>query len=145
MVSLFTSLLPLTMAKLDNSNIILIVKPGGDPITHDVLLSMVDKSRIVTLDFNHSLSTCSNFDQGNRDCTPYFLPPKQIELDLKLDSLPKDSKQGFVFASDRTLCDVVLSQPSVSRKQCAIDFNWNSGCIRITNLSKIGTRITIPP
>jgi hypothetical protein len=56
--------------------------------------------------------------------------------------VPKDPSRGFVFGRDQEVCDFSLGDSNIlgiSGQQFSIDFNWDSGFLRVTNLSRHGT------
>ncbi|MCJ1460214.1 hypothetical protein MMC28_010593 [Mycoblastus sanguinarius] len=91
-------------------------------------------------------------DSRSRECTPYVSRPPELELHLQFDPGPKDATQVFVFGTDEEDCDVkLLENPDknnrygISRQHFLIDFNWNSGFLRLNNMSSTnGTGMTAP-
>ena len=135
------------MEEFDHSNTILVVKPVG-PIATDSLRSEHNASRLASFHFDDAVSTFSLYDDSrSRECTPYFPPPAELELHLRFDPEPKDPKQGFVFGTNEDICDVVIlddGEQSISREHFYLDFNWDSGYLRVNNISRHGTGISAP-
>ncbi len=147
----------LTMAEIDHSKTILIVKPVG-PAALDALRSEYNISRLVSFHFEDGASSISQYDDPrSRECTPYVSRPSEIELHLKFDPKPKDATRGFVFGTDETdddkekKCDVVLLENpdpqkihGISKQHFSINFNWKSGFLRLNNISRNGTGMGAP-
>jgi hypothetical protein len=84
---------------------------------------------------------------ASREATPYFSRPSKPELHVKFDLMPKDRSRGFIFGSDDEVCDFLLDNSNargISGRHFSIDFNWDSGFLRVTNLSRLGTYVEAP-
>ena len=141
-----------TIAKLDYSNTILIVKPVGPDATAS-LRSEHNANSLMSFHFEDGDTIDSGYDDSrSRECTPYVSRPPELELHLQFDPGPKDATQVFVFGTDEEDCDVkLLENPDknnrygISRQHFLIDFNWNSGFLRLNNMSSTnGTGMTAP-
>ena len=139
------------MAGLDYSNTILIVKPVG-PAALEALRSEPNAGRLFSFQYPGFDSTISLPEQsGSRECTPFILPPPEIQLHLKFDPIPKNPQRGFVFGSKEKTCDILLldktspgrASSGISGEHFCIEFNWNSGYTLVNNISRSGTRILI--
>ena len=144
----------LTMAEFDYSNTILIVKPVG-PDAAALLRSEYNTKRLISFHFEDCVSSISGYDNSrSRECTPYVSRPPELELHLQFDPEPKDATQGFVFGTSKKDCDVqLLEKPDpdknnkygISRQHFRIDFNWDSGFLRLNNMSSTdGTGMSAP-
>ena len=140
------------MADSDCSNTIFILKPVGADAAAS-LQSAHNSKRLKWFHFEdgiNSITKCEN--SRRRECTPYFSRPSELELHLQFDPGPKDATQGFIFGTEKERCDVqLLENPDasecycISRQHFRIDFNWNSGFLRLNNMSPTnGTRISAP-
>lgn len=129
------------MPKVDLSDTILVIKPVGS----NALQSKHNADRL-TLFYPYSeLSTFTEGDDSKtRESTPFIPPPMEVELHLKFSPLPRDPARGFTFGADPKSCDIVLLHKgarSVSREHFCIDFNWESGYMRLNNIDRFGTGI----
>ena len=142
------------MAEFDYSNTILIVKPVG-PDAAASLRSKHNINRLKSFHFEDGISSVAEHDDiRSRECTPYVSRPPELELHLQLDLGPDDAAQGFVFGTDKEKCDVqLLENPDpdpdnkygISRRHFRIDFNWDSGFLRLNNISsQNGTGMKAP-
>ncbi len=142
------------MAEFDYSNTILIVKPVG-PDAAASLRSEHNTNRLKSFYFKDGVSSVAEYDDTrSRECTPYVSRPPELELHLQFDPGPKDATQGFFFGTDEKKCDVqLLGKPDpdknnkygISRQHFRIDFNWNSGFLRLNNMSSTdGTGMSAP-
>ena len=142
------------MAEFDYSNTILIVKPVG-PDTAASLRSEHNTNRLKSFHFEDGISSVAEYDDTrSRECTPYVPRPPELELHIQFDREPKDATQGFVFGTSKKDCDVqLLENPDpdknkrygISRRHFRIDFNWDSGFLRLNNISsQNGTGMSAP-
>ena len=143
-----------TMAEFDYSNTILIVKPVG-PDAAASLRSKHNTNRLKSFHFEDGVSSIAEYDDTrSRECTPYVSRPPELQLHQQFDPGPKDATQGFFFGTDEKKCDVQLlknpdpdknSKYYISRQHFRIDFNWDSGFLKLNNMSPTnGTRISAP-
>ena len=142
------------MADWDYSNTILIIKPVG-PDAAASLRSEHNTKGLISFHFKDGVSSTSKSDDPrSRECTPYVPRPSELELHLQFDPGPKDATRGFVFGTDEEHCDVkLLENPDpdkkkrygISRQHFRIDFNWDSGFLRLNNMSsQNGTGMSAP-
>ena len=141
------------MAGFDHSNTILVLTPVG-PDASEALRSKPNASRLFSLHYPGSDSTTSLSEHSeSRECTPYVVPPPQIQLHLKVDPIPKNPLRGFVFGVEETICDIVLLENpipgrensfGISRQHFGIGFNWTSGYAVVNGISRAGTTIVAP-
>lgn len=135
------------MLKLDHSDTVLIVKPVGSTAS-DALKSKHNINRLASFHQENDISTLSEqLDATTRECTPYMPPPAEIELHLKFSPIPTDPARGFVFGTNVERCDIALRNETaqgVSREHFSVDFNWESGILRLNNISRYGTGIRAP-
>ena len=129
------------MAGFDHSNTIFVLKPVG-PAALEALRSGPNASRLFSFHYPDFDSLPEN--SRSRKCTPYVIPPPEIQLHLKFDPIPKDPLRGFVFGVQEEECDVVLASYGISRQHFYIGFNWNSGYAIVNNISRAGTKIFVP-
>lgn len=80
-----------------------------------------------------------------RETTPACSPQPGRAIVLTYSRLPYDGMQGFVFGSWDEKCDILLAaKPStggISRIHFRINFNWDSGCLTLIDMSSHGTRV----
>lgn len=137
------------MAEFDHSKTILVVKPVGQAAL-EALRSGLNANRLVSFQFSDSFHE-ETTSRASRECTPYILPPPEIQLHLRFDPKPQRSQRGFVFGIKAQTCDVVLldnpdpnNSYGISGEHFYLDFNWDSGYVRLNNISRFGTRIEAP-
>ena len=110
---------------------------------------------MISFHFEDDVGSFSGYyDSRNRECTLYVSRPPELELHLQFDPGPKDATQGFFFGTDEKKCDVqLLEKPDpdknnkygISRQHFRIDFNWDSGFLRLNNMSSTnGNGMTAP-
>lgn len=66
-------------------------------------------------------------------------------LRITTDHVPKDPRCGFVFGSDRDVCDILLDarrRNGVSKKQFAIVIRWDNAVLLLKNHSRNGTMVS---
>lgn len=141
------------MAGFDHSNTIFVLKPVG-PVALEALRSEPNSGRLFSFyypDFNGTTSLSQQ--SGSRECTPYVVPPPEIQLHLKFDPIPKNPQRGFVFGVKEAICDIVLldnpipgreNSYGISGQHFCISFNWDSGYAIVNNISRAGTGILAP-
>ena len=143
-----------TMAEFECSNTILIVKPVGTDAA-GLLRSEHNANRLKSFHFEDGVSSVADYDDTrSRECTPYVSRPPELELHQQFDPGPKDATQGFFFGTDEKKCDVqLLENPDpdknnkygISRQHFRIEFNWDSGFLRLNSMSPTnGTRMSAP-
>ena len=141
------------MVELDYSNTILIVKPIGSNAAES-LRSEHNINCLKSFHFEDDISIVVEYDDTrSRECTPYVSRPPELQLHLQFDPGPKNATKGFVFGTDEEKCDVqLLENPDpdkkkygISKQHFCIDFNWQSGFLRLNNMSsRNGTGISAP-
>ena len=144
----------MAMEQIDHSSTVLIVIPVNYEAEDSIqspsnlnagLLTIVD---FFDKDGNESKkSKPSSSASRSRESTPTAFPRPEIQLHLKLDHLPKDPHRGWLFGYDQNPCDVVLLRVhkcGISRKHFFLDFNWDSGYVRINNISQRGIKVEAP-
>ncbi len=143
------------MAEFNYSNTILIVKPVG-PDAAASLMSEHNVNRLKSFHFEQDVNSIADRSKNkrSRECTPHVSRPSELHLHLELDPGPEDVTQGFVFGTNEDECDVqLLENPDpdphnrygISRNHFRIDFNWESGYLRLNNMSSTnGTGMTAP-
>ena len=141
-----------TTAEFDYSNTILVVKPVGSD-TAASLRSEPNTNRLKSFHFEDGVSSVLGYDDSkSRECTTYVLRPPELQLHLTQN--PKNATQCFFFETDEKNCDTqLLEKPDpdknnkygISRQHFRIDFNWDSGFLRLNKmLSTNGTRMNAP-
>jgi len=133
------------MVEFDYSNTILILKPLG-PDAANALRANHNAARLMSFHFEESVSNVAEHDDtSSRECTPYVSRPPETELHLNFDPKPKDATQGFIFGRDHIKCDIqLLAERGISIQHFRVDFNWNSGFLRLNNMSRYGTEMKAP-
>lgn len=134
------------MVELDHSNTILIVKPVGSKAIN-VIRAEGNADRLGSFHFDNVIRIAEHGDIRSRECTPYFARPPEPQLLLKFYPEPKNWTRGFVFGTDDEKCDVPLldnGEYHLSGQHFYIDFNWDSGFLRLNNNSRNGTGIRAP-
>ncbi|KAL9127458.1 MAG: hypothetical protein Q9217_003675 [Psora testacea] len=109
------------MANDDYSDVLLLMKP----LCKDAL---------------HALHSSNQAEKVHR----VSHPPPDAEFRLLFKPPPKDMQRGFVFGCDVKDCDVALQNLGdyrVSRQHFRIEFVWQSGFLRLHNMSRNGTGI----
>ncbi|KAI9679844.1 MAG: hypothetical protein M1817_004858 [Caeruleum heppii] len=132
------------MAEADYSQTILIVR-AEEPNASEAFHLPHNAHRLVSCHFSDGAgSVQEDTEASSREVTPYVPRTRLPELRVNFDPKPIDPTRGFVFGSNKQLCDIVLDETNahgISGRHFYIDFNWESGILRINNFSKYGTEI----
>ena len=143
------------MAEFNYSNTILIVKPVG-PDAAASLMSEHNVNRLKSIHFEQDVNSIADHSKNarTRESTPYVSRPPELQLHLELDPGPEHAKQGFIFGTNKRDCDILLlenpdpdpyNKYGISGNHFRIDFNWESGYLRLNNMSSTnGTGMTTP-
>ena len=122
------------------------MKPVG-PDAINAIRTEYNANRLISFHFDNVSKIAEHSDVRSRECTPYFARPPEPQLLLRFDPEPKNWTRGFVFGTDDEKCDVQLADNGayhISRQHFYIDFNWDSGFLRLNNNSQNGTGIRAP-
>ena len=85
--------------------------------------------------------------RAQRDTTPQYDAPSQVEIRLRTDVYPRDLTKGWCFGSDSSSCDILLDvdkSRGVSGLHFEIDHNWRSFAVLIRNRSRNPLTMMIP-
>ncbi|KAI8950418.1 hypothetical protein F4801DRAFT_548991 [Xylaria longipes] len=118
----------------------------------DDLIDIEENQKFLVFDeeqsyaFDHRLGSqySTFFANETENGTPlrHVEPPSFLRITMDDIHNPKDYRAGFVFGCDSRECDVLLDENQrrgVSRKQFAIQPDWNAGKLILKNLSNQGT------
>jgi hypothetical protein len=135
------------MASADHSQTIFIINPVGRYAADAAkALHLPHNAHLLKSVYNDGSAYEAEIGAASRGATPYFSRASEPEFHVKFE-VPKDPSRGFVFGRDQQVCDFWLDESNtlgISGQQFSIDFNWDSGFLRVTNLSRHGTVVDAP-